>query len=121
MSKHQRDVRLRRAYDPPSQDDGTRVLIDRLWPRGLRKDEAHVDDWPKEVTPSPELRRWFHGPDGDFGEFRERYLTELSAPGPAAALDALRQRADSGRLTLLTAAKDPAHSHAAVLAELLRR
>jgi uncharacterized protein YeaO (DUF488 family) len=114
-------IRVRRVYEPPSPEDGVRVLIDRLWPRGLSKAEARIDDWPKEVTPSTELRRWFHGPEGSWEEFRGRYEAELAAPGAVAeALDRLRDRARSGPLTLLTSARDPTHSHAAVLADLLR-
>jgi uncharacterized protein YeaO (DUF488 family) len=80
--------RVRRVYDTPEPDDGARVLVDRLWPRGLSKEEAELDDWPKAVTPSTELRRWYHGTDeGDaaFREFRERYLAELAEPEQAAA------------------------------------
>lgn len=112
-------VRVRRAYEPPSPDDGVRVLVDRLWPRGLSKDAARVDEWPKEVAPSSELRRWFHGPEGTFEGFRRRYLAELSAAGPTAALERLGERARAGPLTLLTASRDPGHSHAAVLAGLI--
>lgn len=122
-----RTVRVRRVYDPPSPDDGTRVLVDRLWPRGLSREEAHIDDWPKDVTPSPELRRWFHGFKGReerekaFPEFRARYEAELAEDGPVAeALTALRERAKAGPLTLLTAAREPERSHAVVLADELR-
>jgi uncharacterized protein YeaO (DUF488 family) len=111
---------VRRVCEPPSPEDSERVLIDRLWPRGLSKADARIDDWPKDVTSSPELRRWFHGPDGSWPEFLSRYLAELSAPGPAAeALERLRERAGASPLTLLTAARDPEHSHAAVLADEL--
>lgn len=116
------DVRVRRVYEPPSPDDGTRILVDRLWPRGLSKETAEVDEWPKAVTPSAELRRWYHGPSGNFEEFSRRYEAELAAaPEAAAALDDLRRTlAKARRVTLLTAAKDPDHSHTAVLRRLLQ-
>ncbi|WP_176741034.1 DUF488 domain-containing protein [Streptomyces agglomeratus] len=113
------DVRVRRVYEPPSPDDGTRVLVDRLWPRGLSKETAEIDEWPKALTPSAELRRWYHGPSGDFDEFARRYESELAAPEAAAALDGVRTLAKAGRITLLTAAKEPEHSHTAVLLRLL--
>lgn len=81
-------VRVRRVYEPPEPDDGVRVLVDRLWPRGLAKDAAHVDEWPKGLTPSAELRRWYHAGEGDFEEFRERYEAELVEPGGGGAAGA---------------------------------
>ncbi|UUU41819.1 DUF488 domain-containing protein [Streptomyces sp. NBC_00162] len=112
-------IRIRRIYDPPEPGaDGVRVLVDRLWPRGLAKEAAAVDEWPRAVTPSTELRKWFHG-GGSAGEFRRRYEAELAEPSAVAELDRLRGLAAVGPLTLLTAVKDPASSHAAVLAELL--
>ncbi|MFG2984730.1 DUF488 domain-containing protein [Streptomyces sp. NPDC048258] len=113
-------IRLRRVYDPPEPEaDGVRVLVDRLWPRGLSKEAAGVDEWPRAVAPSTELRKWFHG-GGSAGEFRRRYEAELGAPEVVAELDRLRALAVAGPVTLLTAVKDPGASHAAVLAELLR-
>ncbi|WP_053693718.1 DUF488 domain-containing protein [Streptomyces sp. WM6372] len=113
-------IRLRRVYDPPEPGaDGVRVLVDRLWPRGLSKAAAAVDQWPKAVTPSRELRTWFHGGGGSAREFRARYEAELAEPEAAAELARLRTLAEAGPVTLLTAVKDPASSHAAVLAELL--
>ncbi|MBT2479440.1 DUF488 domain-containing protein [Streptomyces sp. ISL-94] len=110
---------MRRVYDAPEPEaDGVRVLVDRLWPRGLSKEAAAVDEWPRAVTPSAELRKWFHG-GGSAGEFRERYLAELAGPGAEAELGRLRELVAAGPVTLLTAVKDPASSHAAVLAELL--
>ncbi|MFD5418782.1 DUF488 domain-containing protein [Streptomyces sp. NPDC127069] len=112
-----RGVRLRRVYDPPDPGaDGVRVLVDRLWPRGLSKEAAAVDQWPKALAPSTELRKWFHG-GGSAEEFRRRYEAELAGAG--AELDRLRDLAASGPLTLLTAVRDPASSHAAILAEHL--
>ena len=112
-------IRLRRVYEAPdAAADGVRVLVDRLWPRGLAKAEAAVDEWPKAVTPSAELRKWFHG-GGSVEGFRERYLAELAEPGAVAELERLRGLAAGGTLTLLTAVRDPSTSHAAGLAELL--
>ncbi|MFC8918557.1 DUF488 domain-containing protein [Streptomyces sp. NPDC047821] len=111
---------IRRIYEPAGPGDGVRVLVDRLWPRGLAKADAHVDEWPKSLTPSTELRRWYHAAEGDaYEEFRRRYEAELAAPEAAEALDRLRELARKGPLTLLTASKDPERSHAAVLVELL--
>ncbi|MGW7435829.1 DUF488 domain-containing protein [Streptomyces sp. NPDC054849] len=112
-------IRVRRVYDPAEPAaDGVRVLVDRLWPRGLAKAAAGVDEWPKAVTPSTELRKWFHD-GGSVEEFRERYEAELAEPGAVAELERLRRLAAAGPVTLLTAVKDPASSHAAVLAEHL--
>ncbi|WP_250404673.1 DUF488 domain-containing protein [Streptomyces cellostaticus] len=113
-------VRVRRIYEPPEADDGLRVLVDRLWPRGVSKDAARVDEWPKALTPSNELRTWFHGPEGSFEGFRHRYETELAAPEAAGLLDGLRESVREGRVTLLTASRTPEQSHASVLAELVR-
>ncbi|MER5549060.1 DUF488 family protein [Streptomyces sp. NPDC002589] len=113
------NVRVRRIYEPPEPDDGRRVLVDRLWPRGIAKAEADVDEWPKGLTPSTELRKWYHG-GGSYEEFRRRYEAELAAPEAAELLDGLRKAARKGPLTLLTASKTPERSHAEVLAELLR-
>lgn len=114
-------VRARRVYDEPESEDGARVLVDRLWPRGVRRDALDLDDWNKDVAPSAELRTWFgHDPE-KFTEFGSRYRDELDTAAGRAALDPLRALARSGPLTLLTATKDLEHSHAAVLAELFRR
>jgi uncharacterized protein YeaO (DUF488 family) len=113
------DVRLKRAYEPAADTDGSRVLIDRIWPRGVSREEAHLDEWARELAPSGELRRWFsHDPDR-FAEFRRRYRAELTAQ--EAKLRELRQRARQGTLTLVYAARDTEHNDAVVLAELLRR
>ncbi|MEU3986054.1 DUF488 family protein [Streptomyces sp. NPDC026672] len=112
-------VRVRRIYEPPEADDGLRVLVDRLWPRGLAKDAARVDEWPKGLTPSTELRHWFHD-GGSYEEFTRRYEAELAAPGAAGPLADLRESAGQGPVTLLTASRDPDRSHASVLARLLR-
>ncbi|GAB3358197.1 DUF488 domain-containing protein [Amycolatopsis echigonensis] len=118
MSKRQ--VHVRRVYDAPESADGSRVLVDRLWPRGLSKDRAHLDDWLKQISPSTELRKWYaHDPDR-YGEFAKRYRAELEEPERAEALDHLRALAKKGPLTLLTATKRSDISEAAVLADLLR-
>jgi len=114
------DVRVRRVYDPPDPADGQRVLVDRLWPRGLSKRAAALDEWAKAVAPSDELRRWYGHEVDKFAEFRDRYGAELQAPERAGALARLRDLTDSGPLTLLTATRDVEHSQAAVLAALLR-
>jgi uncharacterized protein YeaO (DUF488 family) len=114
------DIRIRRVYEEPSPGDGTRVLVDRVWPRGLRKDAARLDDWAKDVAPSTELRTWYHHDPAKFDEFRRRYTAELDEPGPREALAGLRALAADRPVTLLTATKDLNLSQAAVLAGLLR-
>jgi uncharacterized protein YeaO (DUF488 family) len=114
------DVRVRRIYDDPTDDDGIRVLVDRRWPRGVSKARAELDDWCTQVAPSDALRKWYgHAPE-KFVEFASRYRTELHEPEPASALRNLRLMASHDRLTLLTATKLLDLSQAAVLAELLR-
>lgn len=110
-------IRTKRAYEPPAADDGRRVLIDRLWPRGLTRDGARLDDWDREVAPSDELRRWFGHATERFDRFRARYRAELLRH-PERLAD-LVMLAEEGTLTLVYAAKDGAHSNAAVLKELL--
>jgi uncharacterized protein YeaO (DUF488 family) len=114
------DLRVRRVYDDPSADDGTRVLVDRLWPRGLSKEAARLDEWMKDIAPSNELRSWYgHEPDR-FAGFRQRYLAELDDPGRRACVERLQDLRGPEPVTLLTATRDVDHSHAAVIAELLR-
>ena len=113
-------VRLGRVYDDPSPEDGRRVLVDRIWPRGLANARARVDEWAKEVAPSTELRRWYGHDPTRFEEFRRRYRAELAEPQRQAALRSLRELARSGPLTLVTATRDVDHSQAAVLVEYLR-
>lgn len=114
------DIRVRRVYEEPSPEDGARVLVDRVWPRGLRKDAARLDEWAKDVAPSTELRTWYHHDPAKFDEFRQRYTAELEQPGPREALSRLRTLAGDKPVTLLTATKDLDLSQAAVLAGLLR-
>jgi uncharacterized protein YeaO (DUF488 family) len=113
------DVRLKRAYEAASADDGYRVLVDRLWPRGLSRSRAQLDQWEKDLAPSSELREWFGHEPGRFPEFRRRYVDELRTN--AERLTALRRRARSGTVTLVYSAHDSEHNDAVVLAEVLRR
>lgn len=112
-------IQIKRAYEPASPDDGHRVLIDRLWPRGVSRQSAGIDDWIKELSPSMELRQWFGHDPGRFEEFRRRYIEELRDERPR--LTALRRRAHDGRVTLVYSAHDTEHNDAVVLAEILRR
>ena len=114
-------IRVRRIYEPPEPDDGVRLLVDRLWPRGISKEDAHVDEWPKALTPSAELRRWYHAGEGSYDEFRSRYEAELDAPEVGELLEHVRDLVREGRVTLVTASKNPEHGHASVLAGLLEK
>jgi uncharacterized protein YeaO (DUF488 family) len=114
------EVRARRVYEQAGPSDGKRVLVDRLWPRGLAKEKAHLDEWLKAVAPSDELRRWYGHQPAKFAEFKRRYETELTEPDRAEALRHLRDEAQTGPVTLLTATRDLEHSEAAVLVQLLR-
>jgi uncharacterized protein YeaO (DUF488 family) len=115
-----RDIRVRRIYDPAETGDGIRVLVDRVWPRGIRKEAAALHEWVKDVAPSTELRkRYGHVPE-KFAQFEARYRDELATPAARTALDHLRTLAKDDALTLLTATRDVDHSQAAVLAALLR-
>jgi uncharacterized protein YeaO (DUF488 family) len=113
------DVRLKRAYEPAGVEDGYRVLIDRLWPRGVSREKAKLDAWERELAPGTELRRWFGHDPARFDEFRRRYVEELQNERPRLA--ALRRRAREGTLTLVYAAHDEENNDAVVLAEVLRR
>lgn len=113
------EVRLRRIYDEKSQDDGARVLVDRLWPRGMSKSHAALDEWCKDVAPSAALRKWYgHDPER-FEQFADRYRTELEGGEAAEALKHLRSLAAGKNLTILTATKDASIGEAAVLVDLL--
>ena len=112
------DIVIKRAYDEPDDNDGYRVLVDRLWPRGVKKELLAIDEWCKDVAPSTELRKWFNHSPERFAEFSARYTVELERSDAA---QQLLQRANGERtLTLVYAAKDPRINHAAVLAEYLR-
>lgn len=115
------NISVKRIYTEPGHNDGTRVLVDRVWPRGVAKALAQLDDWVKEAAPSSELRRWYgHDPE-KFEEFAQKYRKELDSDEGKAAIDQLRQTVTGKRVTLLTATKDLDHSHAVVLAEHLGR
>lgn len=113
------DVRIKRAYAAPAEEDGRRVLIDRIWPRGVSREQARVDEWARELAPSAALRTWFGHDPARFAEFRRRYLNELLAHG--SKVRELRRIARHGILTLVYGARDTEHNDAVVLAELLRR
>ena len=114
-------VQVRRIYDDPWPDDGQRVLVDRIWPRGMSKERARLDEWCKQVAPSTELRKWYaHDPE-KYAEFGRRYRAELDDPERAQAYAHLQELAGASRLTLLTASKRSDISEAAVLAELLNK
>jgi uncharacterized protein YeaO (DUF488 family) len=113
------EVRVRRVYDEPTRADGTRVLVDRVWPRGLSKDKARIDEWCKQVAPSTELRKWYAHDPGRFAEFTRRYRAELEDPERAEALTRLRELARNRRLTLVTATKAIEISQAAALADVI--
>jgi len=111
------DVRTKRVYEPRDPGDGHRVLIDHVWPRGVSRERAALDDWARELAPSDGLRKWFDHVPERFGEFRTRYRRELA--GQSDRLDELRERAARGRVTIVYAARDREHNNAVVLAELL--
>ena len=113
------DIRLKRAYEPAAPADGWRVLIDRLWPRGVSRRRAQLDAWEKDLAPSTELRQWFGHEPSRFQEFRRRYKAELQSQRER--LSALRRRARTGAVTLVYSAHDTEHNDAVVLAEVLRR
>jgi len=110
-------IKIKRIYDPPVPEDGRRVLVDRLWPRGLTKDEARIDEWLKEIAPSGDLRKWFGHDSARWEEFRKRYKGELNRHG--VLLERLSREGSKGTVTLLFAAKDVEHNNAVVLKELL--
>jgi len=113
------DVRMKRAYDARAPADGYRVLIDRLWPRGISRQRAGLDEWARDLAPSTELRRWFGHEPGRFEEFRRRYIDELRER--RSRLAELRRRARRGTITLVYSAHDAEHNDAVVLAEVIRR
>lgn len=114
------DLRVRRVYDPREDGDGTRVLVDRLWPRGVSKDRAAIDRWLKDITPSDELRSWYHEDRSEtrYDSFVDRYRAELAGPAHAAAVDELVTLVrGGGPVTLVTAVKDVPHSHVPVIVD----
>ncbi len=112
-------LRIKRAYEPASKNDGTRILVERLWPRGINKTAAKIDIWPKDIAPSTALRNWFGHEPGKWGEFRKRYRLELKAK--KREIDRILACARIGHVTLIYAARDQAHNSAIVLAEVLEK
>ena len=110
---------LKRVYEPAEAEDGTRVLVDRLWPRGLSKERAHIDVWLKEIAPTNELRRWFGHDPNKFAEFQRRYADELASESRKEALSRVRDLMKHGSVTLIFAAHDAEHNNAVVLRDLL--
>lgn len=119
MSKSHGELRVARIYDDPGAADGRRILVDRLWPRGVSKERAKLDDWCKEVAPSDDLRRWYGHKPERFEEFSTRYRAELKQGERAAALARIADEARTGTVTLLTATKEPDLSQAAVLKSVI--
>jgi len=117
MTTEKEMVKIKRVYDPVSRDDGRRILVDRLWPRGIRKEDAKIDEWLKEIAPCNELRRWFGHDPAKWQQFRKKYAGELAAKSEL--VEGLRAEARKGTITLLFAAKDAAHNNAVVLKELI--
>ncbi len=112
-------IRLKRVYDEPSKQDGTRILVDRLWPRGLKKEDAQIDHWLRDIAPSSELRKWYgHDPD-KWAQFRRRYFDELEHN--RAAVEEFARKAGRGRVTLVYAARDERHNNAVALKEYLQQ
>lgn len=107
-------LKIKRAYDAYEEEDGMRILIDRLWPRGIKKEDAHIDKWMKEIAPSEELRKWFHE-EADFSEFSLRYQKELEKDDTKKAVEALLEELRKNKITLIYSAKDKEHNNAVVL------
>lgn len=110
-------IKLKRAYEKSSKQDGLRILVERLWPRGVRKDQAHIDLWLKDLAPSTELRKWFGHDPGKWDEFQKRYRSELEDKGDLLAL--LKHRTGEGAVTFVYAARDEEHNSAVALKEFL--
>ena len=110
-------IKLKRIYDEASSDDGMRIYVDRLWPRGLKKEEAKIDEWVKEIAPSNDLRKWFGHDASKFAEFKKRYLKELDLKSEI--LEKIRKEGERKTVTLLYSAKDTEHNNAIVLKEIL--
>ena len=119
--KAPRGFHIKRVYDPPAKADGLRVLVDRLWPRGIAKDKAHIDQWLKDIAPSDALRRRFHGNPALWEEFIAAYGRELANEPASAAVAALGDMARKQQVTLLYAARDETHNNAVALKKFLER
>jgi uncharacterized protein YeaO (DUF488 family) len=113
------NIKIKRIYETPSPEDGTRILVDRLWPRGVKKENAHISVWLKEIAPSTELRKWFGHDPARWAEFKTKYIQELKLRKEE--LSVIRQAGSNGAVTLLYAARDERHNEAVVLQELLER
>ncbi len=113
------DIRTKRVYDPPAENDGYRVLVDRIWPRGMKRDELAIDRWMRNIAPSTELRKWFNHDLARWDAFRKRYFQELHSH--ADALRSLLEEVGDGPLTLVYAARDQQHNNATALREYLRK
>jgi len=114
-------LRIVRAYEPVGADDGQRILIDRLWPRGVSKSEARIDEWLKDLAPSTELRKWFGHDPSKWEQFRQRYTDELASPDKRTLLEDVARRARHGTITLVYSARDTEHSDVKVLEELITK
>jgi len=112
-------IRIKRIYDPPSPDDGKRILVDRLWPRGIKKEDAKIDEWLKDIAPSDELRKWFSHDPLKWQEFKAKYKQELK--GKTELIERIRKEAKKGTVTLLFAAKDTKHNNACILKEIIEK
>ncbi len=113
-------ITLKRVYEPPADEDGERILVDRLWPRGVARTEARLSCWMKEVAPTSALRKWFGHEPSRWEEFRRRYAEELQAPDKQALLKDIAAKSRHGVVTLVFGARDPDHNHALVLTQLIR-
>lgn len=114
-------IKLKRVYEKPAPTEGRRILVDRLWPRGLRKEDARIDEWLKDIAPSDSLRKWFGHKEERWEQFRKRYREELNEEQKIKALQKLRREGQRRTLTLLFGAKDTKHNNAVVLSELLKK
>lgn len=112
-------IKLKRAYEPPSADDGVRILVDRVWPRGQRREALQLDRWERDLAPSTTLRRWFGHDPARWNEFRDRYRHELMTPDKQKALRQIAEEAQHGTVTLVYSARDTEHNQAVVLKEYL--
>lgn len=112
-------IKIKRIYDPASKDDGKRILVDRLWPRGVKKEKAEIDEWLKDIAPSDELRKWFSHDPSKWQEFKNRYRKELKDKDKSELFEELIKTARKGEVTLLFSARDIVHNNAVVLKELL--
>ena len=114
-------IKIKRIYDPVSKDDGKRILVDRLWPRGVKKEKAAIDEWLKDIAPSDELRKWFSHDPEKWQEFKKRYKKELSDSDKVDLVKKLKVEAKKGTITFLFAAKDTEHDNAMVLKEVISK